>query len=187
MPHIHTQPGQIDMTATAFIVLRGEEAPKVLLHQHKKFNMLLAPGGHVELNETPWAAIAHEITEEAGYTLDELFVLQPALRIAQHDEIVVHPQPVLTNTHPVSSDHYHADTGYLFVTDHKPKSLPHEGESQDLRWYTRDEIAALSTDVLWEHSRHAILSIFDDFLDAWEPVAATDFSITNDPKRNVHE
>lgn len=71
MPHIHTKPGQYDHTVTAYIVRTDGDDPKVLLHMHRKLGMLLPPGGHVELDETPWAAMAHELTEESGYTLDE--------------------------------------------------------------------------------------------------------------------
>ncbi len=29
-------------------------------------------GGHIELDETPWQAVEHELREESGYTLAEL-------------------------------------------------------------------------------------------------------------------
>jgi 8-oxo-dGTP pyrophosphatase MutT (NUDIX family) len=49
-------------TATTYIV----HGTKVLLHFHKKLNMWLAIGGHVEENELPEEAALREIVEEAG-------------------------------------------------------------------------------------------------------------------------
>lgn len=81
MAHIHTNPGEHDLTASAFIVRDDFEEPRLLLHMHKKLHILLQPGGHVELNENPWQAIEHELREETGYTFDELEVLQPKDRL----------------------------------------------------------------------------------------------------------
>ena len=67
MPHLHTGLGEYDHTVSAFIVkVDSTGEPKLLLHHHKKLDVLLQPGGHIELTETPWAAIAHEIKEETG-------------------------------------------------------------------------------------------------------------------------
>ncbi len=49
----------------------------------------------MELNETPWQAVAHELTEETGYELGQLSILQPVDRIESLPKIVVHPAPVL--------------------------------------------------------------------------------------------
>ena len=49
-------------TATAYVVWdRG-----VLIHWHKKINLWLPPGGHVEPNEDPVEAVLREIFEETG-------------------------------------------------------------------------------------------------------------------------
>jgi len=64
MAHIHTAPNQHDHTVTAYIIRIDKDEPRALLHMHKKLNVLLPVGGHIELDETPWAAMAHELEEE---------------------------------------------------------------------------------------------------------------------------
>jgi len=49
MSHIHTQPGQHDMTVSAFIVRQVDGEWKCLVHLHKKAGKLMQVGGHVEL------------------------------------------------------------------------------------------------------------------------------------------
>ena len=58
MAHIHNEPGQHDLTVSAFIInVSDKENPKILLCRHKKLGKLLQPGGHVELDENPWQAV----------------------------------------------------------------------------------------------------------------------------------
>jgi len=63
MAHIHTQPGQHDHTASAYIVRTDFDEPKIMLHLHRKIGKYLQFGGHVELHETPWQAVVHELRE----------------------------------------------------------------------------------------------------------------------------
>ena len=67
MPHIHTAPNQHDMTVSAYIILRDGEDLKCLVHLHKKVGKLMQIGGHIELDETPWQSVVHELFEESGY------------------------------------------------------------------------------------------------------------------------
>ncbi len=53
MAHIHTQPGQHDHTASAYIFRVDFDEPKLVLHLHRKINKYLQFGGHIELHETP--------------------------------------------------------------------------------------------------------------------------------------
>jgi 8-oxo-dGTP diphosphatase len=152
MPHIHNEPGQHDHTASAYIIRTDQLnglTPKILVHLHKKFNRLLQPGGHVELNETPWEAIEHELLEEAGYEFSQLQILQPNVTRVLHMEnrnTKLHPYPFCHNTHQVTDEHSHTDIGYLFTTNDLPKNAVGEGESQDLRWLTEEELRT-STEV----------------------------------------
>ena len=145
MPHIHTQPGQHDNTATGYIIRLDGDQPRALLHMHKKLGKLMPPGGHIELDETPWAALAHELREEAGYDLSQMRVLQPKLRLRQADVtgVTLHPQPVLMNTHDITPEHYHSDICYELTVTDEPRHPLAEGESTDVRWLTRGEVAAL--------------------------------------------
>ena len=142
MPHIHTEPGQHDLTTTAFIIRIDGDEPKGLLHLHKKLGMLLPVGGHVELHENPWAAVAHELAEESGYAMTQLKVLQPHQRIRRMTGTKTHPVPLFLQTHEFKKDmgHYHVDVGFCFVTDEQPRHLPGEGETAELSWLTQQQI-----------------------------------------------
>lgn len=174
MPHIHTAPNQHDHTVTMFIVRYVGGEPRLLLHLHRKFKMLMPPGGHIELDETPWAAVAHDLSEETGYSLGDLKLWQPKTRLRKARGTVVHPQPFASNTHAVNSQHYHTDLDYLFITEAEPPRAPNEGESTDLRWLSRADIAALSDAQIFTNVKDFCLYIFDELLasDAWEAVPA---------------
>lgn len=175
MPHIHTNPGQIDHTVTAYIFRLDKDEPLTLLHVHRKLGKLLPVGGHIELDETPWGAMAHELEEESGYRMSDMMVMQPKLRVPQYPEVAVHPQPLFMNTHDITSEHYHSDTAYLFVAQGDPTAMPDDGESADLRWLNRAQVAQLSRDEIWNNTQSTCLAVFDNFLDEWEPVLVTDF------------
>lgn len=170
MGHIHTTPGQVDQTVSAYIVRRDGDEVYVMLHKHKKLGKLLPIGGHVELHETPWGAMSHELTEESGYNLDDLRILQPKTRIMQLENVVLHPQPIVVQTHSVAKGHFHTDMGYLFVAETLPPAAPAEGESEDIRWLTRDGVESLSNDEIWDNTRQICRVIFDEFLEVWQPI-----------------
>lgn len=92
MPHIHTQPGQHDHTASAFIIRTDGTEPRILFHMHKKIKKLMQPGGHVELHETPWQAVVHEIEEEAGYEISQLKILQPKNYLQKPADATLNPK-----------------------------------------------------------------------------------------------
>ncbi|CAN5401600.1 hypothetical protein BH09PAT4_BH09PAT4_00850 [soil metagenome] len=178
MAHIHTEPGQIDHTVTGFIIRVDTAEPELLLHLHKKYGVLLPPGGHIELDETPWAAMAHEIQEEAGYEFDQLQVMQPELRISSLIGAVTHPQPFRVSTHEAATDHYHSDLAYLFIAHDEPKHAPAKGESTDIRWVNRTELAALTAEQMYPDAQQSAVQAFDHFLREWQPVPAASFSIS---------
>lgn len=179
MPHIHTEPGQHDLTSSAFILREDHGQLKVLLHTHKKLGILLRIGGHVELHETLWQGILHEIEEEAGYEKDQLHVLQPNdyfRSTAKH--MIVHPLPLTINTHLFSSDsdHFHTDVVYAFMANGLPKKQPNEGESNDLRWFTADEIKSYPGNELLEDIRDLALYVFDTIYPQWKPKNIDEFA-----------
>lgn len=153
MPHLHTRPGEHDLTVSAFIVFQPADPddvsaadPEILMHVHKKLGVLLQPGGHVELDENPWEAIWREIREETGYTHSELRLLQPPNSLTSLSGAELHPQPVCIDTHVIGDlDHKHTDIVYAFTADARPTSLPAEGESTELLWMTRDQLRASGT------------------------------------------
>lgn len=180
MPHIHREAGQHDATSSAYIVLEQEGVePGVVLHLHKKIHVWMQFGGHVELDETPWQAITHELAEESGYQLSELKLLQPKTRIDSLDNAISHPMPVNENTHLIDTGdgtpqpHYHTDRGYAFVAKDLPGQLPHEGESQEMRVMTAGEIEAIETGMIPESTRQIALYVLKQVLPDYDRVDPT--------------
>lgn len=137
MSHIHTLPGQHDMTVSGYIVRKDENGEWLcLIHLHRKLGVFMQIGGHIELDETPWHAIAHELAEESGYCLSELQILQPFATLPKLPVAIVHPLPLIMNTHHIMQGHYHSDQCYVFVAEAEPAHYPADGESQELEWLT---------------------------------------------------
>lgn len=186
MPHIHTDPGQHDITVSAYIVRLDAQQPRCLVHMHKKLGKLMQAGGHVELNETPWAAIVHELREETGYPMDNLQILQPTAKPVQVHNAVIHPVPVLFNTHKISDDHYHTDLCYAFTTTSDPTEKIGDGESDDLRWCTLTELRQLrDSGVALADSVEIYEAILEQFLPAFHSVETRLYS-TDEPSDAGH-
>ena len=177
MAHIHTNPGEHDPTASAFIIRTDTVEPKLLLHVHKKLGVLLQTGGHIEVTETPWQAVCHEITEETGYKLDQLKILQPPVRIKSLTGASLHPQPVVHNTHNFDPEgiHKHTDISYAFITEGDPQNRPDEGESVIFRWVDVAELRAIETNKIFENVREIGKFVLTEILSKWEAVDLTDF------------
>jgi ADP-ribose pyrophosphatase YjhB (NUDIX family) len=170
MPHIHTNPGEHDHTASAFIVRTDFDEPKVMLHMHKKLGRYLQFGGHIETTETPWEAIVHEILEESGYEMSQLTLLQPKDRIGSLGTGKTHPIPIYHHTHQFSEAHFHTDVSYPFVTDQEPRRVVGADESGEVRLFTRAEISEFADDDTFESVRRAALYVLDVCLNQWERV-----------------
>lgn len=176
MAHIHTLPGQHDHTVSIFL-FKLENEPKIMLHLHKIIGSYMQFGGHVELHETPWQAAVHELSEESGYTANQIKILQPTNRLTQLTDAAVHPVAVSQSTHISGSvgDHYHTDSAYAAITHDEPSTTPGEDESEDIRLFTRSEIEALPDTQIIANVREIILYMFDSILDSWEPVSPDSF------------
>lgn len=175
MPHIHTQPGQHDHTVSMYLFRTDLSEPKILLHYHRKIKAYAQFGGHVELHETPWHAAIHELKEESGYDMSDLRLLQPAHRLKYVEGANVHPQPVVHATmgYPSNGGHFHTDSVYAFTTTKEPASLPDEGESGDLRLFSRRDIISRTNIDTVTHD--IAVYIFDEIIPNWQPVDPADF------------
>ncbi|MBL8121963.1 NUDIX domain-containing protein [Candidatus Saccharibacteria bacterium] len=177
MPHIHTQPGQHDITVSAYIVRQHKGVWHCLVHMHKKLKVLMQVGGHVELDETPWQSLRHELAEEAGFSLAELDVLQHSGRMPQVSGAVVHPTPLFSNTHKVGADHFHSDYCYGFVATRLPSGNVSAGEPDDLRWYTIDDLQTYADQGTALQDTTDIYRFLLDELTTFHRMPATGFSL----------
>lgn len=173
MAHIHTNPGEHDLTASAFVIRDDFPEPRLLLHMHKKLHVLLQPGGHVELGENPWQAIEHELREESGYTFNDLELLQPKDRLRSLSGAQFHPVPVVLNTHNFDPEgvHKHTDISFAFLAHAEPSLLPADGESVDMRWLSSEQLIQLPSTEIIENVREIGQYVLTHVYNEWERVA----------------
>ena len=177
MPHIHTEPGQHDYTVTGYIIRTDTPEPLALVHMHRKHHKLLPIGGHVELNESPWQAIAHELREESGYNLEDLMLLQPVSRIKHLSKVALHPYPLLLSTHDITAEHFHSDIAYGFLASSDPSGEINDTESTDLRWLTRADLSTIQDPDIYLNTKEAYEFMFTKCLKNWEKVATSAFQL----------
>ena len=185
MPHIHTDAGQHDMTASAWIVRNFNGEWKCLIHFHKKIEKYMQIGGHIELDETPWQSMVHEIREESGYSLNELLILQHTDKLPKDVGNVSHPVPIAMNTHSVGGGHYHSDLCYGFVAHDSPKANVAEGESTNLLWASIAEIQQLATEGKALNDIANVYEFIVNGIDSYIRVAATNYSLEKPTKANA--
>jgi hypothetical protein len=180
MSHIHTDPGQYDFTASAYIIRTNGAEPVIVLHKHRKLNMYLQFGGHVELNENPWSAITHEVSEESGYKMSQLKLLQPNIKPIQITSGVLHPFPVAALSIQYGDlNHNHTDHAYAFVTNELPAGSMDDGESTEIRAFTATELAALPGNEIPANVREIGLYILEECLANWHEVDCSTFQTIN--------
>ena len=119
-----------DFVAGAFIVRNDE----ILLLKHKKLDLWLQPGGHVESGETPDEAAKRETREETGFEVEVIGVE----REYEDFSAVDLPRPFNINLHEVEEGHWHCDFQYL--GEIKDKIEEYEYDEEDIRWLSEEEI-----------------------------------------------
>jgi 8-oxo-dGTP pyrophosphatase MutT (NUDIX family) len=123
------------VTASAFVVSeRG-----IILHLHRRLNIWVQPGGHVDAGEHPAAAALRETIEETGLP-------------ARHPDDG--PRMVHIDVHPGPRGHTHYDVRYLLVCPPVDPTPP-EGESPDVFWFDHNAALERAEPAL----RHAITAV----------------------------
>lgn len=141
--HLHTGPGERDLTVSLYLVRTDIPVPAVLVHRHRTLGLLLPPGGHVEWTESVTDALTHELVEETGYDPGDVTLLQPPERVRAMDgNADLQPLPFTVAEHRIGDlDHVHLDLAYAAVVPRPPAAPPAAGESTELTWVARPELA----------------------------------------------
>lgn len=128
MAHIHDL---IDFTVAGYVVFNK----KVLLILHKKLNLWLPPGGHIELYEDPEEALIREIKEECG--LDVTICGEKPERMSERTKPL--HVPAFLDIHNIDDHHRHIGMQYVCesTTD---QIVMNEDELTDIKWFTLEEV-----------------------------------------------
>ena len=137
MPHIHTKPGEIDRTASVFIV--HVPSKQVLLRLHEKYQILLPPGGHIENYQTAPEAAQIEAKEEVGLDI-HLWTGNQLFTYAHEGYTDILP-PIGLNVHFISPEHRHEDHVYFATTENTNIVEPTGREkSGGCFWLTKENL-----------------------------------------------
>src|SRR3989344_916117 len=129
MAHIHDL---IDFTVDVFIV----HDKKVLLIFHKKHNMWLQIGGHIELNEDSDEALFREVKEECGLDIEIIGEREPKFEMKGTKFLYA---PIFMNIHDINETHKHIGLIY-FAKAKSDKFTLSKREHTDIRWFSKEDL-----------------------------------------------
>ena len=120
--------------ASAFII--DPYTKKILLIKHKKNKRWTQPGGHIEDDETPEEAALREVYEETGLHVRLLGERFP------REEDFIRPLGIQKNRRTLSDGemHLHVDIIYAAVPNDDQNLVLNCEESDDIRWFSRNEL-----------------------------------------------
>lgn len=109
---------------------------KILLIHHKKLNMWLPPGGHVDEGETPDETLLREFKEELGINVYLKNIVRTNFEFPIIKECAV---PFYTNAHSVG-DHVHYCNYYLCSQKEESKININSKEINKYDWFSEIDL-----------------------------------------------
>src|SRR3989338_2750692 len=122
---------KIDLVVAGYIY----DKDKVLLIHHKKMDLWLPVGGHIEENETPDEALLREIKEEVGIEAEILNKSSLPLIGNVKNNLAV---PFHVNVHS-AGDHEHCCFFYACKTINN-KNIKINNEIKNFEWFAKDDL-----------------------------------------------
>lgn len=140
-------------TASALII----ENNKVLLLFHKKLNVWLYPGGHVEKNETPEQTLFREVKEETGLDIEIIGEKDEELSDFKNDVTAIYkPYTILCE---LVEDHYHNDIIYLCKITGTNKKIKYiSSESSDYKFFGVEDLNNIKLFPNFKHLLNKVLN-----------------------------
>lgn len=120
---------------------------RVLLHKHKKAQILLPVGGHIDLNELPEEAAIREAFEETGIVVElyDLDSLKGQDVNTEREKVLINP--IHTIWGEVDKGHEYIDFVF-YAKSISEKLKPGENESRTLEWYSESELESIRDTLL---------------------------------------
>ncbi len=123
-----------DFTVATFVVHRQQ----VLLLWHRKLQMWLPPGGHIDRNELPDEAAVREVLEESG--IHCRLVGEKGLGV-EYPRQLVRPAGIQLETITTQPAHEHIDFIYFARVLSGIDPIPRlNNESEQIGWYTLQQL-----------------------------------------------
>ncbi len=120
------KPAIPDTHLVSYFVIASPEMDRVLLVDHKKAELWLPPGGHVDPGEDPKETVIREAKEELGIEA----------------EFLTHEPILLTVTKTVGNVTKHTDVSLWFILKVDPSQVLDYDSSEfhQIRWFEIDDI-----------------------------------------------
>ncbi len=130
-----------DFVSAAFCINNG----KVLLIHHKKLNLWLPPGGHVDENELPCECAIREFKEETGLDIELIGEEEKVGKVKK----LIHPHHI--QLEDIEEGHQHFDLVYYAkLKDPNQSFIIKKDEVYNIKWFSEEE---LNSDIILEEVR----------------------------------
>lgn len=142
-----------DFTVAVFVVSGGH----VLLHHHRKLDLWLPPGGHIEPNELPDEAAIRETQEEAGISIDLVGPRGVTVEDPRAPLQLIRPEGI--QLEDISPDHQHIDLIYFARPSDVHPGVP-PPVSEGMRWIAEADFSTIDlTDEVASWARKAFATL----------------------------
>ena len=131
---------QNEFTATGLVF---NENGQILMVKHKKQGKWLPPGGHVDENELPCKAVAREVMEETGISV-QVLSSTPMLDLSKAGKELPLPLRIIFCDVEGTGRHNHIDLLYLCRAVNVD-IVPQEAETDGIGWFSPEEAMRLDT------------------------------------------
>ncbi|MFA5169445.1 MAG: NUDIX hydrolase [Candidatus Paceibacterota bacterium] len=133
------QTQKIERHFNVTVYVLNQETKRFLLIKHKKIGKWLAPGGHVDPNETPDCAALREVKEETGLTINLI-----GERLPRKTDLI-RPFGIQLNIIK-PEEHEHMDLIYLGIPEPGQTEKINKEETDGIGWFSLEDIKNPSFD-----------------------------------------